>query len=81
MTLCQKNPVYLKHLKTIDNDLLKYAEPYYYKTSKAKKERFYYLLKKDAESKSQLIPTPNSLRNAEAEQRLFYLPPVEVKDD
>ncbi len=63
------------------NDLLKYAEPYYYKTSKAKKERFYYLLKKDAESKSQLIPTPNSLRNAEAEQRLFYLPPVEVKDD
>ena len=32
--------------KKIYNDLLKYAEPYYYKTSKAKKERFRWYSKK-----------------------------------
>jgi len=45
-----------------------------------KKAQKYYLLKSDLTSTRQLIPVPQSLRNAENEQNLFYHQQSEVLD-
>lgn len=62
-----------RYVKKYSDGLLKFANSYDYRTAKELKDTFYYLLKTDPASTKELIPTPTSLRNAEQEQRLFYL--------
>lgn len=52
--------------------MIKYANYSYAKTRISLKESYYYLLKSNPSSTKELISTPQSLRNAEQEQQLFY---------
>lgn len=69
-----------KYVKKYSGDLLRFANTYDYRATKGLKDAFYYLLKTDPSSTKELIPTPNSLRNAEQEQILFYLN-VDIDDE
>jgi superfamily II DNA/RNA helicase len=66
--------------KKLHGDLLEYREISVPEASKVKKAQKYYLLKSDLTSTRQLIPVPQSLRNAENEQNLFYHQQSEVLD-
>ena len=66
--------------KKLHGDLLEYREISAPEASKVKKAQKYYLLKSDLTSTRQLIPVPQSLRNAENEQNLFYHQQSEVLD-
>jgi hypothetical protein len=63
-------------------EILLYQEKNAQYTSQRVLDQNMYLLKNDPTSKRQLISTPNSLRNAEQEQNLFYdLDTDEAEDD
>lgn len=61
--------------------VLKYANQYNEKASKSRTDSYMYLLKSHPESDKELIGTPTSLRNAEQEQKLFYIGEVDCDDE
>ena len=62
-------------------NVLKYANQYSEKAPKSRTDSYMYLLKSHPESDKELIGTPTSLRNAEQEQKLFYMREVDCDDE